>query len=396
MTATALFDLDAAKATATRTIDAADARLRDLSLEIHSHPELGFEEHYAHDLLTGFLSGEGFEVELAAYGMPTAFRAIAGSGGPTVAVFCEYDALPEIGHACGHNLIAASGVAVGLALKAALPDGRGTVIVLGGPAEEGGGGKIFMLNRGALDGVDAAMMLHPAPGDSAWANLIAIEQIHVRYHGRNAHAGAAPWAGVNALDALVLAYSSISAMRQQMRPTDRVHGIITEGGIKPNIIPDVAAAEYYIRARNMAELAELRAKVVGCFEGAATSAGCTVDIETVGETYAEVVTNCAMANLYCDNMEQFELVLPRGGQGGIAGASTDMGNISQAVPSIHPTFGIPTEAVNHTPGFTASAATPEAHRRMLRASKALALTALDLYADPALLAAAKAEFASEA
>ena len=396
MTATALFDLDAAKATATRTIDAADARLRDLSLEIHSHPELGFEEHYAHDLLTGFLSGEGFEVELAAYGMPTAFRAIAGSGGPTVAVFCEYDALPEIGHACGHNLIAASGVAVGLALKAALPDGRGTIIVLGGPAEEGGGGKIFMLNRGALEGVDAAMMLHPAPGDSAWANLIAIEQIHVRYHGRNAHAGAAPWAGVNALDALVLAYSSISAMRQQMRPTDRVHGIITEGGIKPNIIPDVAAGEYYIRARNMAELAELRAKVVGCFEGAATSAGCTVDIETVGETYAEVVTNSAMANLYCDNMEQFELVLPRGGQGGIAGASTDMGNISQAVPSIHPTFGIPTEAVNHTPGFTASAATPEAHRRMLRASKALALTALDLYADPALLAAAKAEFASEA
>ncbi len=395
MTATALFDIDAAKATATRTIDAADARLRELSLEIHSHPELGFEEHHAHHLLTAFLDAEGFEVERAAYAMPTAFRAVAGSGGPTLAVFCEYDALPEIGHACGHNLIAASGIAVGVALKAALPEGHGTVIVLGGPAEEGGGGKIFLLARGALEGVDAAMMLHPAPSDSAWANLIAIEQMHVRYHGRNAHAGAAPWIGVNALDALVLAYTSISAMRQQMRPTDRVHGIITEGGVKPNIIPDTAAAEYYIRARNMTELAELRAKVAGCFEGAATATGCTVDIKTAGEPYAEVVTNAVMAGAYCDNMAQFELVLPKGGQGGIAGASTDMGNISQAIPSIHPSFGIPTEAVNHTSGFTASAATPEAHRRMLRASKALALTALDLYADPALLAAAKAEFATQ-
>lgn len=395
MTATTLFDVEAAKATASRAIEAADARLRELSLDIHSHPELGFEEHHAHAALTTFLEAEGFEVERGACEMPTAFRAVTGSGDPAIAVFCEYDALPEIGHACGHNLIAASGVAVGIALKAALPAGRGTVIVLGSPAEEGGGGKILLLNRGALEGVDAAMMLHPAPGDSAWANLIAIEQLHVRYHGRNAHAGAAPWAGVNALDAVVLAYTSISAMRQQMRPTDRVHGIITEGGVKPNIVPDTAAAEYYIRARNMAELTELRAKVVGCFEGAAMAAGCTVDIATAGDPYAEVITNTAMADAYCDNMAHFELVLPKGGHGGIAGASTDMGNISYAVPSIHPSFGIPTEAVNHTAGFTASAATPEAHRRMLRAAKALALTALDLYADPILLEAAKAEFAAQ-
>jgi amidohydrolase len=392
MSATFLFDVDAAKAAAAAAIDAADAALRALSLDIHNHPELGFEEHHAHAALTAFLEERGFQVQRAAYGMPTAFRAVSGSGSPTIAVFCEYDALPEIGHACGHNLIAASGVAVGLALKSALADGQGTIVVLGGPAEEGGGGKIFLLERGALEGVDAAMMLHPSPGDSAWANLIAREEVHVRYRGRNAHAGAAPWEGVNALDALVMAYNGISAMRQQMRPTDRVHGVITEGGVKPNIIPDTAAAEYYIRARNMHELDILRAKITGCFEGAAATAGCTVDIETVGNTYAEVVTNTIMAEAYCENMEQFELVLARGGQGGIAGASTDMGNISYAVPSIHPSFGIPTDAVNHTPGFTASAATPEAHRRMLRAAKALALTAIDLYGRPEMLARARHEF----
>lgn len=393
MPATTTFDLEAAKLTASRAIESADASLRNLSLDIHAHPELGFEEHHAHEALTAFLDAQGFAVERGAFGMPTAFRATAGSGAPTIAVFCEYDALPEIGHACGHNLIAASGVAVGLALKAALGPGQGTVVVLGGPAEEGGGGKVMLLERGALEGVDAAMMLHPSPGDSAWANLIAREEVHVRYHGKNAHAGAAPWEGVNALDALVMAYNGISAMRQQMRPTDRVHGVITEGGVKPNIIPDTAAAEYYIRARNMHELELLRAKVAGCFEGAAAAAGCTVDIETVGNTYAEVVTNTVMAEAYCENMQQFELVLPRGGQGGIAGASTDMGNISYAVPSIHPSFGIPTDAVNHTPGFTASAATPEAHRRMLRAAKALALTAIDLYGNPEMLASAKREFA---
>lgn len=387
-------ELEAARTTAIAAIDAASNRLRQISLDIHSHPELNWDERHAHEALTAFLEHEGFQVERGACDMPTAFRATAGSGSPTIAVFCEYDALPEIGHACGHNLIAASGLAVGIALKPALDAGQGTVVVLGGPAEEGGGGKVFLLERGALEGVDAAMMLHPSPGDSAWANLIAREELHVRYRGRNAHAGAAPWEGVNALDALVLAYSAISAMRQQFLPTDRVHGIITEGGTKPNIIPDTSAAEYYIRSRNMRELQKLRAKVVGCFEGAATAAGCTVEVETVGKTYAEVITNSVMADAYCNHMASLGLELSRGGQGGIGGASTDMGNISYTVPSIHPSFAIPTTAVNHTPGFTASAATPEAHQAMLRAAKALALTALDLYASDDLLSRAKQEFAA--
>ncbi|MGH2610832.1 MAG: peptidase dimerization domain-containing protein, partial [Tepidiformaceae bacterium] len=208
--------------------------------------------------------------------------------------------------------------------------------------------------------------------------------------------GASPWAGVNALDALIQAYNGISAMRQQMRPTDRVHGVITKGGDKPNIIPDHTAAEFYIRSRNAKELEELRAKVLGCFQGAATATGCTVDIQVVNPTYLDVVSNDVMAERYSEAMQMFEVILPpKQAAGGIAGASSDMGNVSYAIPTIHPTFAIPCPpgVGNHTPGFTAAAATPEAHSATIRASKALAFTALDLYLDGSLLAKAKAEFA---
>ena len=391
-------ELEQAKRRGIEVIDGASSDLRQISLSIHGKPELAFEEEHAHDVLTSYLERQGFAVDRGAYDLPTAFRAEFGEGPITIAVLCEYDALPEIGHACGHNLIAISGLAVGLALKEALPAGRGRVVVLGSPAEEGGGGKILMLERGAFTGVDAAMMLHPAPNHGAWANLIAREEIHVDYNGRNAHAGATPWLGVNALDALVMAYNGISAMRQQMRPTDRVHGVITRGGVKPNIIPDFTSAEFYIRARNSAELDELRAKVMGCFEGAATATGCRVDVRVPTPTYAEVVTNDVLAEAYCENMQAFEVTLPTKQQqaGGIAGASTDMGNVSYAVPSIHPAFAIPTEAPNHTAPFTAAAATEEAHRATLRAAKALAMTAFDAYLRPETLAAAKREFTEAA
>ncbi|MCZ2111421.1 MAG: M20 family metallopeptidase [Dehalococcoidia bacterium] len=383
-----------ARETASAAIDAASPSLRELSLDIHAHPELSFEEHHAHRVLTSYLGEAGFEVECGAFEMPTAFRATFGSGTPTLAVFCEYDALPGIGHACGHNLIAISGIAWGLGLEAALGEGNGSIVILGSPAEEGGGGKVYIAERGGLDGVDAAMMLHPAPAGSAWSSLIAREELHVSYRGRNAHAGAAPWMGVNALDALVTAYTAISSMRQQMRPTDRVHGVITNGGVKPNIIPDLAAAEYYVRSRTMAELEELRAKVVGCFEGAALTAGCSVEVETIGKTYAEVVNNDPMAEAYRANMAALGVDLPgkSAGLDGIGGASTDMGNISYLVPSIHPSFAIPAMAVNHTAGFTEAAATPRAHENTIRAAKALAHTAIDLIANPALLQEVKAAF----
>ncbi|MEP6870316.1 MAG: M20 family metallopeptidase [Anaerolineaceae bacterium] len=391
----ALADLEQAKQAAERAVEAASSELREISLSIHARPELNYEEHHAHALLTDYLVAQGFAVERGAYGLSTAFKAIAGSGAPTIAVFCEYDALPGIGHACGHNLIAISGLAVGMALKAALGEGNGTVLVLGSPAEEGGGGKIQMIEKGALAGVDAAMMLHPSPGDAAWPSMIALEQVNVDYHGRNAHAGAAPWAGVNALDAIVMAYTSISAMRQQMRPTDRVHGVITKGGEKANIIPDHTAAQFLIRSKTLADLAELRGKVMGCFEGAALASGCRLEITPPGPAYADVSTNDVIAEAYCENMERFEMRMPRkAATEGLGGASTDMGNVSYVVPSIHPVFGIPVEAGagNHTAGFTTAAATEEAHRATLRASKALAMTALELYAKPEMLKKAWAEF----
>lgn len=386
---------ETAKKRAEAAIESADADLREISLNIHAHPELNFEEHHAHRLLTDYLETQGFEVTRSAFGMPTAFSAVAGSGSPRVAILCEYDALPEIGHACGHNLIAISGVAAALGVKAALQPGWGTVVVLGSPAEEGGGGKILLIERGAFDGVDAAMMLHPSPSSSAWGNLIALQQLQVDYYGRNAHAGSNPWTGVNALDAMVLAYSSISAMRQQIRPTDRVHGVITQGGVKPNIIPDHTSAEFYIRSATVGQLDELRRKVTGCFEGAGTATGCRLELRAVGEPYSEVITNDVLAEAYCENMERIEVRLPtRADSNGLRGASTDMGNVSHLVPSIHPMFAIPTEAANHTPGFTVAAATREAHVATLKAAAGLAMTALDVLTNHDVLEAARREFAS--
>lgn len=391
----AVRDLERAKQVAERAIDDASSDLREISLSIHAKPELNYEEHHAHAILTDYLEARGFAVERGAYGLATAFKAVTGSGSPTIAIFCEYDALPGIGHACGHNLIAISGLATGIALKAALGEGDGTVLVLGSPAEEGGGGKIQMMERGALSGVDAALMLHPSPGDAAWPSMIALEQVNVEYFGRNAHAGAAPWAGVNALDAIVMAYASISAMRQQIRPTDRVHGVITKGGEKANIIPDHTAAQFLIRSKTLADLEDLRSKIMGCFEGAALATGCRLEVSPPGPAYANVSTNDVIAEAYCENMERFEMRMPpKAATEGLGGASTDMGNVSYVVPSIHPVFGIPVEAGvgNHTPGFTAAAATEDAHRATLRASKALAMTALELYAKPEMLKKAWAEF----
>lgn len=389
-------NLEARKQVARNVIDATSEELRHVSLSIHGKPELNFEEHHAHELLTDYLDSKGFHVERGAYGMPTAFKAVTGSGSPTIAVLCEYDALPGIGHACGHNLIAIAGLATGLALKEAVGEGNGTVIVLGSPAEEGGGGKVVLIEREAFKGVDAAMMLHPTSRDSAWMNVLAVEHVNVEYRGRNAHAAAAPWEGVNALDAMILAFNGISAMRQQMLPSDRVHGVITDGGLKPNIIPDYTRAEFYIRARRRSELEVLRKKVHGCLQGAATATGCelTLSVDENGRPYSDMVANDTLAETYRENLGTFNIQLPdkqtvMAGPGG----STDMGDVSYVVPSIHPMFGIPTEAGNHTAGFTAAAATNEAHLNTLRAAKALAMTALDAYFRPEVMEAVKKEFA---
>jgi amidohydrolase len=375
-----------------QTIQSAASDLRALSLAIHDHPELNFEERHAHALLTKFLDDAGFRVERGAYDLPTAFRATVGEGRPCIALLCEYDALPEIGHACGHNLIAAAGVAAGLALKAAAP--AGTVVVLGTPAEEGGGGKVLMLERGAFDDIDVAMMVHPAPGHSAWPNVIGVETLRVDFFGRAAHAAMAPFEGLNALDALVLAFNAIGLLRQQLRPDTRVHGVITRGGAKPNIIPDHTAAELYVRARTRAELEDLKGRVVACFEGAARATGCRLEVQWPGPRFSDLRTNDPLASRYVAHLEELGVIVPPRGANPLdrTPLSTDMGNVSHALPAIHPLFAIETEGGNHTPAFAEAARTKQAHEAMLLAATAMAATALDCYLDPELLSRARHAF----
>ena len=393
-----LSDIEQARATAVAAIDAANGELRDLSLDIHSNPELAYEEVYAHDVLTAFLEARGFEVERGAYGMPTAFRATAGSGGPTVAVLSEYDALPGIGHACGHNLIATSGVAAGLAAAEVLGEGDGTIVVIGTPAEERGGGKVDLINAGAFDGIDAAMMMHPGgqspqmPPGSVRVNgkPNALHALTVRYRGKNAHAAGRPWDGLNALDALIHAYNGISLLRQQMRPSARVHGIITEGGQAPNIIPDETAAYFYVREDVVAHLEELKPRVVACFEAAALATGTELELTWQGNPYTDMQNSTPLSETFTKHAVAMgmEPVEPE-----MAGAgSTDMGNVTYAVPGLHPSYAVESKAGNHNAGFTEAAGSEEGHARMITASKALALTVLDLFAEPELLVEAKREF----
>jgi amidohydrolase len=385
-------NLVAKKDAAQRAIDQISEDLRAISLSIHGNPELGFQEQHAHRVLTDYLEQSGFAVTRGAYEMPTAFRAVAGSGGPVVAVLCEYDALPEIGHACGHNLIAITGIAAGAAAKEVIGDGEGTVVVLGSPAEEGGGGKILMIERGAFDDVDVALLLHPSPRDGVRPALTGVRRCTVEFFGRNAHAAARPEEGINALDALVLAYNAISVLRQQVTTDARIHGVITKGGVRPNIIPDHTAADFLVRATDDARLEDLRQRVHACFEGAATATGCRVEVRWDDRPYRPMATNGPLARAFHENAALMGWSLPSPNQETPSGASSDMGNVSHVVPSIQPSYAIPCQAGNHNPGFTAAAATPEAHAAALRAAKALAMTALDALFRLEVLDAAKQEF----
>ncbi|MGE3073278.1 MAG: M20 family metallopeptidase [Dehalococcoidia bacterium] len=375
-------------------IDEASDSLRAISLDIHSHPELNFEEYHAHEVLTDYLDGQGFEIVRGAYTMPTAFKAVAGNGGPTVAVLSEYDALPGIGHACGHNLIAIAGIGAGIGLRAGLEGRTGTLVILGSPAEEGGAGKQILIEQGAFDGVDAALMAHPSPMDNATPKVQALQQLRVEYFGKNAHAAAMPWMGVNALDALVQGYNAISMLRQQMKPTDRVHGVFTHAGLKPNIIPDYTAAEYYVRSATMAELSELKPKVQACLESAATATGCRVEVHWEGKPYTDLISSNPLAERYSVHMADLGHPVPSLPW---VGASTDMGNVSYVVPTIHPMFGIPCDPMNanHTAPFTEAAATSEGHERTIRVAKAMARAAYDLIQSPELLAKVQADFAGQ-
>jgi amidohydrolase len=381
-----------AKDGARERLAAAETDLLALSRRIHGQPELAFEEERAASWLADALDAGGFRVERGVCDLPTAFVARAGSGPLHVAICAEYDALPDIGHACGHNLIAALAVGAGLAAARVADDVGLTVSVVGTPAEESGGGKILLLERGAFAGVHAAMMTHPAPFDVLEPPTLAFAEFEAHFHGKASHASAAPELGVNAADALVVAQSAIGLLRQHIRPTDRVHGIVTRGGEAPNVVPAHTTARYYVRARSLGELDGIRTKVLRCFEAGALATGCTLRIDDSPRVYADVVHDGALGALYQANAEALgrRFLIPRGEYTRFA-ASTDMGNVSHALPSIHPMIGLASlPAVNHQPEFTAHCITPLADHALLDGALALAWTAIDAATDDALSARLRA------
>jgi amidohydrolase len=390
-----MVDLAAAKDRIDAVIDEHAEALLDASHRIHEHPELGFEEHHAHDLLSEVLEGAGLTVTRSAYGVATAFEAVAGSSGPRIAVLCEYDALPGIGHACGHNIIGTAGIGAGIAAAAVAEELGGTVVVLGTPAEEGGGGKVFLAEQGAFDDIDAALMVHPAGLDLSRFGAIAIQQLEVTYHGRAAHAAAAPQAGRNALDAAVLGYVNVAALRQHIRPDERIHGIFTEAGEAPNVVPARAAASWYVRSPTVRGLHKLQQRVLACLQAGADAAGCTMEHTWIEPGYADMVDNEPMIELYRQNIERTgrTLIDPESLEAVIG--STDMGNISHIVPSIHPMIAVspPTVAI-HTADFVRYARAEEGDRAVLDGARAMAGTVADLWARPEAMAAATAAFAA--
>jgi amidohydrolase len=357
-----------------------------LSHRIHAHPELAFEEHRASTWLCEFLDRGGLSVTRGAFDLPTAFVARAGHGPVHIAICAEYDALPTIGHACGHNMIAAMAAGAGLAAAPLADDVGLTIHIVGTPAEEAGGGKIRLLERGAFTGMHAAMMVHPAPFDVLEPPMLAYADFDVHYHGKAAHAAAFPDRGVNAADALVVAQTAIGLLRQHLEPDQRIHGIVTCGGEAPNIVPAHTSGRWAARARTLADIDRLRARLHRCFEAGALATGCTLRIEETSPPYAEVVHDRTIAAAYRRNAEALgrRFLAPTPELARFA-ASTDMGNVSQVVPSIHPTIGLDCfPAVNHQPEFAAACITAAADRATLDGALAMAWTAIDLATDGAL------------
>jgi amidohydrolase len=390
-----MIDIEAMKATVCERIDAMAATLIDVSHDIHAHPELNYEEHHAHAVLTEALAAQGIEPIRGAYGLDTAFDCRVGTEGPQVAVLCEYDALPGVGHACGHNIIAAAGLGAGVAAASVAELLGGSVRIMGTPAEEGGGGKVRMARAGAFDGVAAAMMVHPADADLLNMSCLAIQQLLVDFEGKAAHAAAAPWEGRNALDAAVLGYMNVAALRQHIKPNERVHGVFTKGGDKPNIVPAEAAMDWYIRSGTLDSLEPLKARVFACLDAAALACGCTMHHEWAGEIYADMIDNGAMVATYVANAARVgRTVLDPNASGRRVYGSTDMGNISYLVPSIHPMIKVSPDGVPiHSVAFAEFAAAPEGDRAVIDGAKAMAMTAVDLLASAELRRRVDAEFA---
>ncbi len=373
-------------------LDRLSPDLLAVSRFLHANPELAYEEHQAAELFTDVLAQHGFTVTRGVASLPTAFTGVAGSGAPRIAFMAEYDALPGLGHACGHNLIGTASLGAALAVRFVLDRAPGTVLLVGCPAEEKGGGKIALVEAGVFDGTDAAMLVHPSNRTEMVKLALGMRELTVEYFGKASHAAAAPDQGVNALDAVVLAYTGIGVMRQQVRPDARVHGIITHGGQAPNIIPDYAAARFYVRALDLAYMDDLFGRVARCCEAAAQATGCRVKLTSAGKDYHPYKPVYSLAEMFQRNLEALGETVDQGPVDRELG-STDVGNVSQAVPTIQPMIQIcPPEIVYHMAAFAEAAISDDGHRAMFAAAKAMAMTAVDLLTDPDAMARVQAEF----
>lgn len=359
---------------------AVESELQEISHWMYHNPEIAFQEHNTSARLVEFLRSQGFDVEYPSFGLDTSFSARIGTEGPEVVICAEYDALPEVGHACGHNVIAAAALGAGVALVETASELGFRVRVQGTPAEEAYGGKVDLIDNGAFEGSALSMMIHPAPSDVVDPSFLGVAHIEVEFHGKESHAAFAPQVGINALDAAVQAYINVSTLRQAMYPTDKVHGVITYGGGAPNVVPAFTSMSWYVRAGSTERLQELYDKVVACFEAAAMATGCSFEVKQLGNTYTDLISNPILTDLYLANSAVLGRPMGRGADRdpGAAG-STDMGNVSHEVPSIHPMIDIKcSPAVNHQKEFAAATILPPGDLAIRDGALAMAWTVIDI------------------
>ena len=385
-------DLAALKKTIKESIDSQAVTLKKIAQDIHDNPELGFHENQAAAWLTDHLKQNGFTIEMGIADLATAWRATYGSGKPVIAFVGEYDALPEVGHACGHNLIGTASVGAAVASRALADKFGGTIQMIGTPAEELYGGKIPMVKKGIFNGLDAAMLVHPGSESTAITRALAVVTLYVEYFGREAHAAAHPEQGINALDAMIIGYNGVAALRQHIPSSARIHGVITDGGKAANVVPGYSAGNFLVRAMDLKYLEELKERVLNCFRAGALATGAELSYHWDEHAYEPLKANIALAELFAANIRGLGRDIELDDTSHAFG-STDMGNVSQVTPSLHGFLAIAPKGISgHTKEFAMYAGSEEGVKGMLDAAAGLAMTAADLFSNPAILAKVKAEF----
>ncbi|UCB43556.1 MAG: M20 family metallopeptidase [Dehalococcoidales bacterium] len=384
-------DIEKLKAAVTEQVDVNRQRLSELARKIHDNPEPGFQEVKAAAWLTQFLEENSFSVKRGICRLPTAFRASYGKGRPVIALIAEYDALPGVGHACGHNISGNISTGAAVAAKLAIDQFPGCVTVIGTPAEELYAGKAIMVKRGAFSDVDVAMMVHSGTGNTATTSALACQNLYIEFFGQAAHAAARPEKGINALEAMIQSFTAINSLRQHIKSSARIHGIITDGGQVSNVVPDHSAGEFIVRAEEDDYLEELKKKVVNCFKGAAGATGARLKYKWDAVRYAPMRNNLTLARLFVDNMKSLGRSVDLPDSGGFG--STDMGNVSQIVPTIHANVAVaPRGTLLHSPEFANAVTSEAAIDGLCDAAKTLSMVVVDLLASPETLAEVKGEF----